>query len=120
VGDLINLEFFTRQRRDDPCGVLAAARRRAEEFSAKMVEFVTGYPSRRAEYVAAHGQDWIAEGSRLQALREAFGVTRTALARALGVSPARIARLERGLPVRDARLLRAAILLFFERKGEKN
>ncbi|NPV72331.1 MAG: helix-turn-helix domain-containing protein [Pelotomaculum sp.] len=85
-----------------------------------MIRALTGYPSRRADYIAAHAQGWVAQGAQLQALREQAGVSRTALARALGVSAARVARLEQGLPVRDARLLRAAIILFLERKGEKN
>lgn len=102
------------KQQEDPFGIRADLNRRIEEFHSEMVKLITGYPSRRAEYVAAHSQEWVAEGARLQAQRERAGVTRGALAKALGVSTRRIARLEMGKPVRDARLLRAAVVLALE------
>jgi len=90
-----------------------------DDFSNKLQNMIlpARRQTRRVVYAANHAAEWQAQGAELQALREASGVTRSALAKSLGVSGARIARLERGEPVRDARLLRAAIILFLERKG---
>lgn len=115
MGDIVNLEAFARQRMIDPYGVLADLKKREDEFVERLEKLILGRPSRRADYVAAHAAEWVAEGARLQGAREQVGVSRTALARALGVSPQRIARLEMGLPVRDARLLRAAMMLYLEK-----
>ncbi|MDK2888541.1 MAG: hypothetical protein PWP72_1419 [Thermoanaerobacter sp.] len=89
---------------------------RLDEFTERLLGLID--PDRRRTkatvYAANHARQWAEEGTRLQALREQAGVTRSALAKALGVSPQRLARLEMGLPVVDAKLLRAAYLLFFE------
>ncbi|BAF60680.1 hypothetical protein PTH_2499 [Pelotomaculum thermopropionicum SI] len=115
MGDIVNLEAFTRQRMSDPYGVLADLKRREDELVARLEKLILGRPSRRADYIAAHAQEWVAQGAQIQATRERAGVSRTALARVLGVSAARIARLEMGLPVRDARLLRAAVIMYLEK-----
>lgn len=105
-----------REREQEAPTALAAA---LEEFQQKILDAID--PIRRytraTVYAANHAAEWRAEGARLQSLRERAGVSRAALARAVGVSAARIARLEAGMPVADARLLRAAYLLFLEKRS---
>lgn len=63
-------------------------------------------------YIDENKPVWASEGSVLQQLRIAKGLTVGEIAEGIGVSPGRIKRLEAGEPVNDAMLLKKAYMLF--------
>lgn len=115
MGKFINLEDAREQEQYDLLEINAEVERSVSQIVAQMHQKIAGRPWKRAEYIKANTDTWIVEGSRLQELREAAGISRYRLAKALGVSPARIARLETGKPVNDAKLLKSAYLLYLGR-----
>lgn len=71
----------------------------------EMMDAKTRKKERREEYIAAHQEEWIAQGLEIRNLRKNLKLTMEEFSEMVGLTPYRLRQLELGRPVRDGDIL---------------